>query len=142
MTMAGKEQYDEWLRERTGGGAHYYGDTVRKYFLAAGFMLLFLIPLDREYFSFYISFGIVFVILSILLAGLTNPKSQSIIIADLLMALALGCVFEYLAILRYFKTSEFFNLIFLLRQAIAVASFGALYLSTKTLRGMFYKDKN
>lgn len=140
--MSNGENYDEWLKQKLQGGAHYYGDTIRKYFLAAGFMLVALIPFDRELFSFYISFGIAFIIITIILAGLTNPKSQSVIIADFVLALVLGCIFEYLAVEQYFRTSDFFNLVFLLRQAIAALAFIALYLSTKTLRGMFYKDKS
>lgn len=129
-------------KTKTSEGAHYYGDSVRKHMIFAGVALVILIPLDQSFLALYLTIGIVFVLFSIILAGLTSPNSQSVIIADLIMSFVIFCVFEFLAIAGYIQGGTIWNIIFLLRQAIAFFSLGSIYLATKTLRGMYYMDIN
>ncbi|MFA6050831.1 MAG: hypothetical protein WC761_06610 [Candidatus Paceibacterota bacterium] len=118
---------------------HYYGDSVRRHMLFAGIALVILMPLDKSFLALYLSIGIVFVLFSFILAGLTSPNSSSIIIADTIISLVIFCIFEFLAIASYIQGETIWNLVFLLRQAIALLSLGSLYLGIKTLRGMYYR---
>jgi hypothetical protein len=116
---------------------HYYGDTVRKFFLAAGLILLLAILRDREFLSFYLFVGVFAVLVLTILAGLTNPRTRQIILTDGVVCAALFLLFEYLAVGAYVATQSFSNEIFLLRQLLALIFLIALYFSTKTYRGLF-----
>lgn len=117
--------------------AHYYGDTVRKFFLAAGLILLIAILRDREFLSFYLFIGVFTVLLLTILAGLTNPRTRQIIMTDGAVAALFFLLFEYLAVSAYIDTQNFFHEIFFLRQLLALLFLIALYFATKTYRGLF-----
>lgn len=117
--------------------AHYYGDAVRKFFLGAGLVLLLATLRDREFLSFYLFIGVFAVLLLTILAGLTNPRTRRVIIADGAVSAVMFLLFEYLAVSAYIETQSFTNEIFFLRQALALIFLVALYFSTKTFRGLF-----
>ncbi len=116
---------------------HYYGDTVRKFFLVAGLVLLFAILRDREFLSFYLVVGVFSVLLLTILAGLTNPRMREVIMADVVVSTVMFLLFEYLAVNEYLQTGDFFDEIFFLRQLLALVFLIAVYFSTKTYRGTF-----
>src|SRR3989344_6623767 len=114
---------------------HYYGNYTRQIFMLAGAAMLvgapFLVNRLPEILPFQIGGAIALVVL----AALTSPRKQWVIVADVLAA-ALGIlVFEWLAIVAY----QAENMIaFILLEAVTAAFLFALYFSTKTLRAMFY----
>ncbi len=119
---------------------HYYGDIVRKYLLFAGSMLLLAVLIDRELLSFYLFIGIFGVLVFTVLAALMSPRVTSAIFTNAIVSALMFLIFEYFAISAYLKSQTFLDLIFAIRQAIAVAFLVALYFSTKTLRGMISED--
>ncbi len=122
------------------GIPHYYGDIVRKYLLFAGAMLLIAVLIDKELLSFYLFIGIFGVLAFTILAALMSPKVTSAIFTNAIISALMFLMFEYFAISAYLNSQTFLDLIFILRQAIAVAFLVALYFSTKTLRGMVSED--
>lgn len=116
---------------------HYYGDIVRKLFLVAGVLILVAIPFDAALLNFYFTIGIVGVLLLTLFAGFTSPRSKWIIIGSVVVS-ALGFLtFEYFAVGHYLNTHSITDIVFLIRQAIALTFILAVYFSSKTVRGFF-----
>lgn len=114
---------------------HYYGDIVRKLFLLAGILLLVAIPLDTELYASYLTLGIVAALTLILLAGFTSPRNRKTTVGDMVVA-ALGFViFEYFAVNHYVVHQNFFEMVFMLRQALALVFIIAVYFCSKTFRG-------
>lgn len=119
---------------------HYYGDLVRKYFLVAGFVLLYATLEDRELLGFYLSVGMISILASVILAGLTSPTKRRIVIYDVIISIILFLIFEYLSVSAYSDRHNFFEIVFFLRQLLAVIFLTTLYFSIKTLRGVkFHK---
>lgn len=125
--------------ENTQEVPHYYGDIVRRLFVAAGVLLFVRIPIEYGLIPELINFLILGVVVVTLFAGLTNPRHRSIAGLDLAIACFASIFFEYLALQSYIATNNFFDITFLVRQALAVDFLVALYFSSKTLRGMFLK---
>lgn len=115
---------------------HYYGDEIRKVFLAIGVIMLLGLP----YFSKNINVGgfiSVFGIVAVnLFAGMTSPRRKSIVLFDALIALIGTSFFELTAFFRFDFIGNIFDGYFWFNEIIAILFFVALYLSTKTLRGM------
>jgi lysylphosphatidylglycerol synthetase-like protein (DUF2156 family) len=119
--------------------SHYYGNTVRKLFLAGGIAVLIFLPFQRDLLPFH-SLALIFgALLFTLLAGLTSQKQHWAIIADMVAAALALVVFEYFAITRYADTGV--DLVTLIRQALAINFFFALYFSCKTLRSWWDNPK-
>lgn len=115
---------------------HYYGDIVRKQLILAGIAILFatLIDTDLRTFYFFIAgFGVLFFVV---LAGLTSPVSRRAIVTASIVSGVMFVLFEYFAVGAYIERDTFFNLVFIIRQTIAVIFLFSVYFSTKTLRGM------
>ena len=125
------------LFEKIGPMAHYYGDTVRKFFLAAGVILLVAILRDQEFLSFYLFIGVFGVLLLTVLAGLTNSRTKGVIMADVVTSIIFFLLFEYLAVSAYVQMRHIIEEVFLLRQLLAPLFLIAVYFSTKTYRGVF-----
>ena len=115
---------------------HYYGDTVRKCLVFAGFVTLWAILRDAELLQLYSMIGILAILIITVIAGLTSPMNRMIIAASNGISAVLFILFEYFAVMRYFETQTFWNEVFLLRKILAITFLIALYLSTKTLREM------
>ena len=114
----------------------YYGKEIRLHLLLIGFFLIFLISFDQQFLIFYITIGVILVVLTVMFAGLTTRKNKSVMVGNLIISLFIFCVFEFLAIYTYRNVGSLFSLAFFLKQAIALLSMSALYLSTRTLAGM------
>lgn len=115
---------------------HYYGDIVRKLFLAMGILMLLSIPFDKELLTFFLRVGVFVILVVTLLAGFTSPRGKWVIVTNTISAAVIFTVFEYAAI--GFLTGndfQFFDIIFGFRQLIALVALTALYFSAKTLRG-------
>lgn len=120
---------------------HYYGDTIRKYLLIAGLLLLLAVIFDKELFKFYLIMGGVGVLVFTVLAGLTSPRTKPVIINIAAISAAMFLVFEYFTISGYLQ-SGIFNVPFLIREALAIIFLVILYYSTKTIRGMSLSEKS
>ncbi|OGZ96266.1 MAG: hypothetical protein A2847_00645 [Candidatus Sungbacteria bacterium RIFCSPHIGHO2_01_FULL_50_25] len=140
---------DPTSHEDNGGGgalrehapAHYYGDIVRRLFVASGILILIGMPFFADYLPYMASVSAIAAILIAITAGTANPRSRGVQIL-LLAVSALGVLFfeSYAAYsYRYFSLSGRGILFFLLMQVLAVLFFFALYFSTKTIRWMVRK---
>lgn len=120
---------------------HYYGDTIRKYLLVAGLLLLLAVIFDKELLKFYLIMGGFGVLIFTILAGLTSPQNKSVIINIAAISAAMFLVFEYFAVSHYLRSGDLLNISFIIREVLAIIFLAVLYYSTKTIRGMSLKDK-
>lgn len=121
--------------------AHYYGDIVRRLFVASGIIILIGMPFFADYLPYMASVSAIAAILIAVTAGTANPRSRSAQVL-LLIVSALGVLFfqSYAAYsYRYFPWSGRGVFFFLMMQALAILFFFALYFSTKTIRWMVRK---
>lgn len=115
---------------------HYYGNVIRTLFLVSAFMLLIAFLRDSEFFPLYLFIGVIVVLFLVIAAGLTSPRTKATILIDTILSATLSVFFEYSALLEYARYQDLFSEAFILRQAIAILFFVALYYCVKTLRWM------
>lgn len=120
------------------GKKHYYGDLVRKLFLAAALLMIILLPFMTQYLEVPLYISILAAIALSVFAGITNPLQRWSVILDFLVALLGTVIFEYQAVQGY-TTYSLTHRTFWGNQALAVLFIVALYFCTKTVRGMFLK---
>lgn len=118
---------------------HYYGDIVRKLFIISGVVLLVVILVDKALLPFNLYFGVLGLLIIVGLAGFTNPKSKSSVLADTVFSAIMFLIFEYFAIAAYVEYDSYFNTVFIFRQLTAIIFIIAFYFSIKSLRGMIIK---
>ena len=114
--------------------AHYYGDTIRNLFLMAAATFMLLAVFDRGLLVVYLFPGICTLLALVVLAGLTSPTKHFSIVADTILSAVLFVIFEYSAIIGS-ESLAHLDIIFMLRQLLAVFFFLTLYFSVKTWRG-------
>ncbi len=113
---------------------HYYGDYVRLLFVVGAILAFVATPLWGHLLpSLGTAWEIGGAVLRILLAGLTNPHSNLVMLSNTLIS-ALGVYFFESAAVTYFTWDEF--PLFLVREGMAIALLLALYFSVKPLRSM------
>ncbi len=112
---------------------HYYGDIVRKLFLAGAVIMLLAYPFFRTNIPLRPAFTIIAVALLSVMAGLTSPKERWTSAVDALIALGAVITFEYYAV--KFAAPQFGGL-FVANQLLALTFLVALYFAVKTFRGM------
>ncbi len=118
---------------------HYYGNIVRRLFIAGGVIMLATIPSFKTLLPVP-SFVSVFAILLVgLAAGITNPMQKWAMALNSIIASILFFVFEYRAITKYDDVSD---TLFLITEVLAVIFFFAVYYSTKTVRALYLKEKS
>jgi hypothetical protein len=125
---------------------HYYGDTVRQLFFAAAAVMAALLPFVNDKLGFPIPLSISGILILIVAAGLTKPKRSYTALLNGVIAFFSAGLFEYYAVIAYnkFTGSEgaVFLLLFLANQILTIIFIFALYLSVKTIRGLFDKNIN
>ena len=116
--------------------ANYYGDIIRRLFIAAGVVLLLTLP----FFSARYPAGLLIVTIVVIAldAGLTTPNQPWTIVLDTIISMVLFCIFEYYAVLEYQKIPPSYSFM-LTNQLVALFFFLALYFSLKTLRNQYAK---
>ena len=117
---------------------HYYGDDVRKIFVGSGIVMLLTLPFFNNLLPVHAFVSIFTILVVSIAAGLTNPRKTWTATANVAASVLGLATFEYYAVdaaSRYGGESS----LFLVNQFLALAFFVALYLSTKTLRGMWLK---
>ena len=111
---------------------HYYGDVVRKLFIAAGVLMLLSLPFFQLLIPVPAFFSILAVLVLVLCAGLIAPSEKWTMILDMVMAGASLIVFEYYAVVSYRASSISF---FIGNEVLAVIFLIAFYYAVKTVRG-------
>ena len=123
---------------------HYYGDIVRKLFLAGAIIVILVYPFfsSLEVPSPFIPAGSVFMITAIvllaILAGLTSWRGRWTAALDVAVSLFEVVFFEDHAI-TFVKTPPIW--IFLTDQLLALIFITALYFSVRNLRGMLSRKR-
>ena len=120
---------------------HYYGDTVRKLFLAGAVIALVFRPIYPDLVPLNSFLFIMAMIAIALVAGITNPEKYWTMISDLVIAGIAFIIFEYSAISQYIAVSNL-NFSFIVKQSLGLIFFFALYYSSKTVRAMYLKKQS
>lgn len=121
---------------------HYYGDIVRGCFMVSGFILLLANLFDQEFLGFYLVVGVIGVLIIVILAGLTSPRKKKVLIAETIIAGLGFVIFEYLAIGAYQHINTVYDLVFILRQTLAILFLVTLYYSVKNIRWVRQQEKS
>ncbi len=117
---------------------HYYGDVVRRLFIAGGVVMVFTLPFFEHLLPgpYFVS---ILVMLAVgVAAGLTNPRQNWAIILDVAISLFTFVIFEYHAATNFPDKTEF---LYWVTQGLAILFFFALYFSIKSARGAFMKGR-
>lgn len=118
---------------------HYHGDATRALLVAVAVLLVVAEALGADL-SVSALQAVAIAVLLVLAAGVTNPAQTWIHIADGVLA-ALGALFfGYGAVTRYQADGFGDPTSFIFALALAVLSLVALYLSTRTIRGMMLRE--
>ena len=112
---------------------HYHGDKVRFVFLVMSIIMLISTPFFKNKLPMPAFISILGVLIFAMLAGLTNPKSKSVIVFNFLVSIGALLIFGREVIISY--NNILTDLFFLSNLILAVLSLFALYFSSKTLRG-------
>jgi hypothetical protein len=116
---------------------HYYGDIVRKLFLAAGVLMLATLAIFSSLITVSLPFSVAAIIVLAFLSGLESPNHKTIVMINT-MAAAIGCgFFQYTAVQYYLSSTTSMDIdwaYFAVNQALAFIFFIALYYSSKTVR--------
>jgi hypothetical protein len=115
---------------------HYYGDRVRRIFLAIAVVLLVGLPFVQEKLTIPVMAAIVMVLVLDYLAALMTPKQKWVSWANALVSTVALVVFEYLAVKAYANHNTVY---FVTNQFLALMFLFAIYLNTKTLRAMLLR---
>lgn len=113
---------------------HYYGDIVRGCFIATGCILLATILIDRRFLEFYLVLGTLGVLVMVILAGLTSPRTFWVLVSEAIIAGFGFITFEYLAVAAYVHAERLTDPVFVLRQMLSILFLITLYYSVKSIR--------
>ena len=111
---------------------HYYGDIVRMLFVGIAVVIGLCIPFlaDRH---LGVVIGVPFVVVLILLAGLTNPRGRIVLLADLIVSI-IGIFFSEVTAISAYDVQAWGWLAIL--EFVAMLFFVTAYFSVKTVRAM------
>jgi hypothetical protein len=112
---------------------HYYGDIVRVLFVIIAIMSAFSIPVFGDLVPIGTFTQVVGIVMLVLLAGLTNPHSTTVLWADTIIAAA-GVILLENAAISYYSIDAI--AIFLVREILVLLLLIALYYSLKTVRAI------
>ena len=119
-------------------GWHYYGDTVRRLFLAGGIIMLVTLPLFTNLLPTTTSVSVLIVLVLGFVAGLVSPAHRTVVVINTIVA-GIGMFFyEYYAVTGYFLPdgTAYKDLFVFTNQVLAIIFFFALYYSSKSVRGL------
>lgn len=119
---------------------HYYGDAVRKLFLAAALIMLIGLPLVNDYLTVRTALSVIGILILGLAAGLTNPKQILDGVLNASISTVGLVIFETEAVAAYHQYG-IGNILFLINLVLSFIFLLALYYSMKTLRGMLLTKK-
>ncbi len=113
--------------------SHYYGDEVRRLFMAAAIIMALSLPFFWDIIDGYIFFPILAIVLLGMAAGVTNPRQIWVVVADICISVLAAGIFEFVAI----RSQDQFGWqapFFWTNQLLAVIFIVSIYYSVKTLR--------
>ena len=120
---------------------HYYGDIVRKLFVAGDAIMILTYPFFSEKIFFSTTLSILVIVSIGAIAGFLSPRQKWASFLTFIISIGALSVFEYHAAMSISgENKNLFNLFFWTNQALAVIFFISLYYSAKTIRG-FYTNK-
>ncbi len=111
---------------------HYYGDIVRRLFLAAGVVMIFSLPFVYQFIPLPFILSILTIFGVVFFAGLLSPIQRWLIVHNVMISAGPFILFEFYAVSAYLAADESF---FLVNQVLALIFIFALYFSSKTVRG-------
>lgn len=114
---------------------HYYGDLVRKLFMAAAVVMLVSLPVFSKEIDTSLVLSLMGILLVSLAAGYMSPVSKTSAWFNVLIAAGGLFVFELAAVQAYVPTNGVTSF-FLVNQALAVLFLFSLYFGVKTARGI------
>jgi len=117
---------------------HYYGDTVRMFFMIAAAVMLVTLPFFYGRIPALFQVLPIAIILLALVAGFTNPRHRAVALANLLIATAGVLLYGAVAV-RTYRESGGEDAFFWTSQVLALDFLLALYYASKTIRGMVTK---
>lgn len=122
--------------------SHYYGDNVRRLFIAGVIIMLISLPFFGDYIRFSAFYYVLGMIFLGLVAGFTNPLNRWVVILNLAISVFAMYFFESETIVA-FKTcgTDIGKWYFLTNQLLAVVFLAALYYAAKTERGEWFRNK-
>lgn len=112
---------------------HYYGDIVRRIFLAAAAILLVTSPFLASASALALPLALSAALILAGLAALTSPRKRWVMAVDAVIAGAGVVVAEIFAIAAWGASAI---VAFLISEALAIAFLFALYYGVKTVRAM------
>jgi hypothetical protein len=118
---------------------HYYGDIVRRLFLAAGLIMIIGYAFFSGLIQVPIFISLFSVVLISLLAGFQNPANKSIIGINLVVSVVACVLFQDTAITNYLSDANRNTWFFIINEALAIIFFFCIYYSAKTFRSVFLK---
>lgn len=136
----GKVIIDSDVEFSTPTQPHYYGDTIRKYFFAAAFIMLFLMPFFTDYIPTTVRDGLLVILGISIFSGLTNPRLFWVAVIDGIISVLGVFIFGYYSVdsyLRYTAQDPFFWA----NELLAMMFLASLYFSIKTIRGFLVKNE-
>lgn len=117
---------------------HYHGDKVRIFLFMASVVMILGLPFFKDQVLVTANYILLWAVVMIIFAGLTNPKQAWISFVNTVIALLGFIVFEYAAVTNFATTVDMF---FLITQGLALVFLFALYYSVKTVRGFYLQNK-
>lgn len=119
---------------------HYYGDIVKRLFLAAGIIIVFSTPLFFHLVPklMVVVFSLIVAVAFILLAGYTSPLKKRVVELDIISSVLAIILFGISAFLAWRADHPDWHRVFffLLLSGLGLIFIFALYYSVKSLRGM------
>lgn len=112
---------------------HYYGDVVRRIFIAVSALLLVSSPFVSRDVPVVLGIGVAFALILALLAAITNPQKQWSMMANAVAAL-FGVLLAEVFALAAFSADAYVT--FVIAEGFVIAFLFALYFSVKTVRAM------
>lgn len=119
---------------------HYHGDEARVVFVASAVVLIIAQSVGAE--LPLSTFGsVVAAAVLVIAAGVTNPAQTGIHWFNALLSLTGTILFGTTAVDHYRTGTSFFDPSFIYVEALALLSLAALYLTTRTIRGIIQRPE-
>lgn len=122
---------------------HYYGDTVRQLFLAAGIIIALSIPFFAHLIPVPNLISLAVVLVLVFLAGYTSPRKKMVIMIDVLTSALAILVFGNHASLIWSSNHKDWHstIFFWMLITLVIIFIFAFYYSVKSFRWMFLKNQ-
>jgi hypothetical protein len=114
---------------------HYYGDTVRRFFVTGALFMVATLPFVAEYIALPFTLSLVGILIVSVAAGITSPQFVWSAILNIFISLYAVLQFEWYAVHWYWEYGAG-NSFFWINQILAVIFLLALYFAVKTFRGV------